>query len=1162
MKLMLLTLWFVLSASMTCHAATWYVDGSMANDSGSGTSMGTAKKYISSGIGLMSGGDTLIIADGIYTQQISGVPSGSIGNYTKIQAANNLGVNIVATDALRLVSKNYIKIEGIKFNSNGSGQPGTFISCNYMKILKCAFTGASVSDWNIMAVSLTGCNYLLLEDCWAWGTGRYKFISYQSSNIIFRRCVARHDYHPSTQCSTFVRYDSNNVHFQNCISIDKSIGDTGGWYGAFWNENNAQTDTTGSNKGCIALNSWSYNDFKVRGIRTYENCISWGGTNGFHLGFYNDLIGTVNVNHCTVGGVTGNGTYGTGDAYYWEIDPGTIAVTNSIAVSCGRTAFEKDVSGTWTGLNYNSMYGNTSNYDNATAGANDITNVNIRATSLLYLPRIETGSALDGAGSDGGDIGATVLKQHGTAETLYGEAGWDTLTNVDLWPWPNEDHIKSDMASYNANGVSGARGFCAATANPRTDTGYITLTSYIWEYLGNSIPAEIYGGTQNNSPIASASVNQNSGEVPLIVNFTGSGTDSDGTIVSYSWNFGDSSSSASQSPTHTYSSAGTYTAVLTVTDNDGAADTDSVVITVSGVAQAAHTYYVSSSGLDSNAGTQILPWLTLQHASDVAVAGDIVLVNDGTYAGFCNWSNSGTVSDPITYKANGANVIINTRNPNTIDNINIENVDYIIIDGFKIQNSPRAGVRVVNSLGTVVKNCICSNNTKWGIFSGFAKSVQILDNTCFNSSEEHGIYVSNSNVPNDAPIIRGNICYGNYQNGIQLNGDLYSGGDGIISDALIENNVLHDNGWKGFSLISVQDSIIRNNIIYNNGTRNAGAGGIHLVDEPGTSVYSSNNLVVNNTIIEPRIAGIRIGSGSANNTVFNNVVVSSSQIVDEDGGNYIDTTSNAKSSSTSGLFVNPTINDYHLSNSSIAKDLGKSSYNSKNAPTQDFDGNSRPQGIAYDSGAYENTSVVVADTTAPSGISNLSVTGTTTSTATLRWTAPGDDAGVGTASSYDVRRSTATITTVNWASATQVSGEPTPSAAGTVQTMTVSGLNASTTYYFAMKVSDEVPNISALSNVASSSTAALADTTAPYTTGHVPLGDAINIAPDANIVVHVKDDGVGVDINTIVMRVNGVIVTPVITGTPADYTLTYDPPTNFNTGQAVTVTVNASDLAP
>ena len=89
----------------------------------------------------------------------------------------------------------------------------------------------------------------------------------------------------------------------------------------------------------------------------------------------------------------------------------------------------------------------------------------------------------------------------------------------------------------------------------------------------------------------------------------------------------------------------------------------------------------------------------------------------------------------------------------------------------------------------------------------------------------------------------------------------------------------------------------------------------------------------------------------------------------------------------------------------------------------------------------------------------------------------------------------------------------------------------------------------------------IADTTAPYTDGHVPASSAASIALGTNIVVHVKDDETGVDVNTIVMVVNGVTVTPDITGTTADYTLTYDPSSDFQHGQTVYVTVDASDLA-
>lgn len=119
------------------------------------------------------------------------------------------------------------------------------------------------------------------------------------------------------------------------------------------------------------------------------------------------------------------------------------------------------------------------------------------------------------------------------------------------------------------------------------------------------------------------------------------------------------------------------------------------------------------------------------------------------------------------------------------------------------------------------------------------------------------------------------------------------------------------------------------------------------------------------------------------------------------------------------------------------------------------------------------------DTTAPTDISDLAISNTGQTTASLTWTAPGDDGNSGTASSYDLRYSTAAINSGNFSSATQVSGEPTPSAAGANESITISGLSATTLYYFAIKTSDEVPNTSAISNVVNTTTTAFPDTTAP-----------------------------------------------------------------------------------
>ncbi len=143
------------------------------------------------------------------------------------------------------------------------------------------------------------------------------------------------------------------------------------------------------------------------------------------------------------------------------------------------------------------------------------------------------------------------------------------------------------------------------------------------------------------------------------------------------------------------------------------------------------------------------------------------------------------------------------------------------------------------------------------------------------------------------------------------------------------------------------------------------------------------------------------------------------------------------------------------------------------------------------SGQAGPASIAVSDTRAPAAVSNLASSGATQTSISLTWTSPGDDQGnyvnYGTPTTYDVRYSTATITSGNWDSATQATGEPSPSVAGTSQSMTVSSLSAGTTYYFAIKTRDEVSNESALSNILTRATVDPADTTAPASVSNLSL---------------------------------------------------------------------------
>ncbi|MDZ7392540.1 MAG: Ig-like domain-containing protein [candidate division KSB1 bacterium] len=112
----------------------------------------------------------------------------------------------------------------------------------------------------------------------------------------------------------------------------------------------------------------------------------------------------------------------------------------------------------------------------------------------------------------------------------------------------------------------------------------------------------------------------------------------------------------------------------------------------------------------------------------------------------------------------------------------------------------------------------------------------------------------------------------------------------------------------------------------------------------------------------------------------------------------------------------------------------------------------------------------IVDNTPPAAVTNLAVSGTTANSVTLTWTAPGDDGTVGTAASYDLRYSTSPITATNFDAATQATGLGTPKAAGSTETFTVTGLNSATTYYFALKATDDSGNKSAISNVVTATT--------------------------------------------------------------------------------------------
>lgn len=396
----------------------------------------------------------------------------------------------------------------------------------------------------------------------------------------------------------------------------------------------------------------------------------------------------------------------------------------------------------------------------------------------------------------------------------------------------------------------------------------------------------------------------------------------------------------------------------------------------------ATNYYVSNLGNDTNDGlTSTNAFLTLQHAANIVVAGDTVFVENGTYVGFDIRNKNGTNTNPIIFQATDNNVLLNQSGSLRNDIINIENADHIVIDGFITNDAPGNGngIRVVLSDFCIIKNNSCDNNAERGIFTAFTDDILIEHNICTNSLDEHGIYVSNSS---DRPIVRYNECYGNNGTGIHMNGDLSSGGDGIISDAQVYGNILHDNNRAaGINMDGLQDPIIYNNLIYNNHF----AQGIALFQQDG-AIVTNGAKIFNNTIIVPSDGrwGILVQNGANVNTeIYNNIIINqhtwrgciaveniaqftcdynilNDKMSDSGDGSTINLTTwqnlgfdnhSQLAGDLTSIFVNPTTNNYQLINGSQAIDIGTNLVSS--IVTDDLNGNTRPIGFDYDIGAYE-----------------------------------------------------------------------------------------------------------------------------------------------------------------------------------------------------------------
>ncbi len=246
-------------------------------------------------------------------------------------------------------------------------------------------------------------------------------------------------------------------------------------------------------------------------------------------------------------------------------------------------------------------------------------------------------------------------------------------------------------------------------------------------------------------------------------------------------------------------------------------------------------------------------------------------------------------------------------------------------------------VEPVKASGVKVYNNIC-DSTGWdGIQVAASANAEIYNNRVTN-------YGRSNLASQQAGIILGGKSNGSVYNNYINNGT----GEGLeifgTGDVYIYNNVISNAGWDGTS--SKQDAIAVDDrpqpynwyaglrvYVINNTIVNAARNAIHLFNSYGT--MAGGNRVNNNLLVKP-----------------NNTSPYDNPYVNVDGNTSVDTTKNTRLSVISSAgFVNSGLNDYHIVSTSpaIDKGLDATSY----GVTKDYDGISRPQGPAYDAGAFE-----------------------------------------------------------------------------------------------------------------------------------------------------------------------------------------------------------------
>jgi hypothetical protein len=377
-----------------------------------------------------------------------------------------------------------------------------------------------------------------------------------------------------------------------------------------------------------------------------------------------------------------------------------------------------------------------------------------------------------------------------------------------------------------------------------------------------------------------------------------------------------------------------------------------VAMTLTFEANAA-TYYVSTSGLDSNNGSQSAPWLTVGKAAGVAVAGDTVNIAAGTYTGNVTFSKSGSAGSTILFSGTG-NVVV-------VGNINL-NGNYIVLSGVTcsppsaggyaavmvngshnvLTNSPVANygaqpsdqAAMVNLYGSdnTVINCVYADMNDIDVFHIWGHDHSIMGCTVTNVNEanyalNHTDFVQTWGSGTYNVLISGCLVVNSTCQLGNTEMDITDGSWGWTFENCIFQNVAN-------SYFSGIPNTKFYNCVFDNVGRNQGAPIIWYLSTVIGNQRDSTGGEVDNTVF------YNCSPMSVNGVSLSTILQT---------GNY---------SGTSPGFVNEPAGDYHLAAGSRLIGTGM---NLCSIFTDDMDGNARVATGAWDIGAYAystNTAIV------------------------------------------------------------------------------------------------------------------------------------------------------------------------------------------------------------